>query len=337
MRYLKKINLIIIVALIISFNFQAQDFKWKAGYFGFMDNREYFNKYVNDQTIFGSRISGALGFSVNGNNTIMAGADFLYEFGSKGNLQVPDIILYYYGSRKNLDFYLGVFPRYHKINMPMALMIDTFQYFRPNIEGSLLSFKSSSFSHNIWIDWTGRQSFSRREAFLIGFSGLLKKNMFLYRHHFIMSHLAHSMLNLPEEHIRDNGGYSLMLGLDFSSLIHLDSLTLYAGFLGSYDRIRGVYDFRFPFGWIGEMDAVYKGFGLHATIYSGESQSIFSGDGFYKSTFYSRADAFYMITSSSIQGKLQFSFHFLPDVVDLSISLVIRAQLEGLFRYHHPN
>jgi hypothetical protein len=337
MKYLKETSLILLTSLVVSLSLKAQNFIWKIGYFGFMDNREYYNKYVNDQTIFGSRISGALGFSINDNNMIMAGIDFLYEFGSKGNLQVPDMILYYNGRRKNLDFYLGAFPRNHNLNMPMALMIDTFQYFRPNVEGSLLSFKSSSFSHNIWIDWTGRQSYNRREAFLVGFSGYYKKKMFLYCHHFIMSHLAHSMQNIPEEHIRDNGAYSVMLGLDFKSLIHIDSLSLYAGFLGSYDRIRGIYDFRLPFGWISELDAEYKGFGLHATLYSGESQSIISGDGFYKSTFYTRTDAFYMLTSSNIQGKLQFSFHFLPDVVDLSMSLVIHAQLDGLFRSHHPN
>ena len=67
-------------------NLSAQHFIYKAGYFGFFDNREYFNEFVNDQTIFGSRIYGELGYSFNENNRIMAGADYLYEFGSKGEL-----------------------------------------------------------------------------------------------------------------------------------------------------------------------------------------------------------------------------------------------------------
>jgi len=337
MKYYREYYLTLIILLVASLNIQSQVFNWEIGYFGFMDNREYFNKYVNDQTIFGSRIYGEAGFSFNESNKIMAGADYLYEFGSKGELLAPNILLYYNGNRKNLNFYLGAFPRYNNVVMPMALMIDTFQYYRPTVEGILLSYKTPVFLHNIWIDWTGRQSYDRRESFLLGFSGYAKKGILLYRHHFVMSHVAHSKLHTSDEHLRDNGGYSAMLGLDLSSLTRLDSLTFCAGILGSYDRIRGVYDFRFPFGWIGEMDAIYKGFGLHATIYTGDSQTIISGDGFYKSTFYSRADAYYQVTSSSIQGKLQFSFHFLPGVVDLSMSLVIHAQLEGLFRGHHSN
>jgi hypothetical protein len=128
-----------------------------------------------------------------------------------------------------------------------------------------------------------------------------------------------------------------MAGLNLSDFTFLDSLTFTTGLLGSYDRIRGIYDFRFPFGWLSEMDVKYKGFGIHGTVYSGNSQVIISGDGFYKSSFYSRADVYYQAGSSAIQGKLQFSFHFIPDVMDLSMSLVIRAKLDGIFGRHQSN
>jgi hypothetical protein len=128
-----------------------------------------------------------------------------------------------------------------------------------------------------------------------------------------------------------------MPGIDLSGIAKLDSLTISAGILGSYDRIRNVYDFRFPLGFISEINAVYRQFGLHGTIYSGGSQVITSGDGFYKSSFYARADAYYRVANPDIDGKLQFSFHFLPGVVDLSMSLVVRAHLDGKFRHHHSN
>ncbi len=315
----------------------AQHFVYKAGYFGFFDNREYFNRYVNDQTIFGSRLSGELGYSFDENNRIMAGADYLYEFGSKGEWIAPDVIAYYQGHSKHFGIYLGAFPRQGNISMPLALMSDTLQYYRPVVEGILIDFKTARFRHNIWIDWTSRQSTTKRETFLLGFSGHYQKGIFLYQHHFVMTHLAHALEHTSDERIRDNAGYSITPGLDLTRLSGLDSLTIYAGVLGSYDRLRGIYDFRFPVGIYGEVEALYKRFGIHGVIYSGDNQFITSGDGLYKASFYSRADLFYQASTPSIQGKVQCSFHFLPEVVDLSMSLVIRAQLEGLFRNRQPN
>jgi hypothetical protein len=333
----RKLSFILLFTLVVDSVAEAQDFRYKIGYFGFLDNREYFNRFVNDQTIFGSRIYGEAGLSFDVNKKIMAGADYLYEFGSKGELLRPDITLYYNSKNKNLDFYLGAFPRFNRIKMPMALMIDTFQYYRPNVEGILVSYSAGRFRHNVWIDWTGRQSYRTRERFMLGFSGWARTGIFTYQHHFVMSHVAHSLDQDPNQHLRDNGGFSAMIGLDLSSVAGLDSLTISAGLLGSYDRLRGVYDFVLPLGWIGELEAMYKGFGIHGTIYTGDSQEIISGDGFYRSTFYSRADAYYQVSGSEIQGRLQFSFHFIPGVVDLSMSLLVRAQLDGMFRDHHSS
>jgi hypothetical protein len=337
MKNYRKYSVAVLFWLFLLHFASAQQFIYKVGYFGFFDNREYFNEYVNDQTIFGSRIYGEIGYSFNEGNRIMAGMDYLYEFGSKGELIAPDITAYYNGRYKNLNLYIGAFPRVNRIVMPMALMTDTFQYYRPNVEGILINYKTPNFRHNIWIDWTGRQSYEKRESFLLGLSGYAKKGMLIYQHHFVMTHLAHSLTHGSDEQIRDNGGYSVMPGIDLSAVTGLDSLTLSAGFLGSYDRIRSVYDFSFPFGFLAEMGAVYKGFGLHGTLYSGESQVIVSGDGFYKSAFYSRADVYYQLTTHNIDGRVQFSFHFIPGTVDLSMSLVVRAQLDGIFKSHQSS
>ncbi len=329
--------LVLLANLLLLAGVHAQHFVYKAGYFGFFDNREYFNRYVNDQTIFASRVSGELGYSFDENNRIMAGVDYLYEFGSKGEWIAPDVIAYYRGHSKHFGIYLGAFPRQGNISMPMALMTDTFQYYRPLVEGMLIDFKTARFRHNIWIDWTSRQSATKRETFLLGFSGHYQHGMFLYQHHFVMTHLAHALEHTPDERIRDNAGYAITPGLDLTRLSGLDSLTVYAGVLGSYDRLRSIYDFRFPIGFYAEAEALYKHVGVHGIIYSGDNQFITSGDGLYKASFYSRADLYYLASTPAIQGKVQCSFHFLPEVVDLSMSLVIRAQLEGLFRNRQSN
>ena len=315
----------------------AQNFEYKAGYFGFFDNREYFNDYVNDQTIFGSRISGELGYSFNERNRIMAGLDYLYEFGSKGEWIAPDFIAYYQGQNKNAGIYMGAFPRQNKIAMPFALLNDTLQYYRPTVEGILIDFKRPGFYHNVWIDWTGRQSYTKKESFLLGFSMYLNRGVFFYQHHFVMTHLAHSMNVALEQHIRDNAGFTILPGADLTGMVPLDSLTLSAGVLASYDRIRGVYDFRFPVGFLGEINALYKNLGLKGTFYAGEKQVITSGDGFYQSDVYGRADIFYQRATARVSGKVQFSMHFIPGLVDLSMLLVVKASLEGPFRNHQSS
>src|SRR5512133_701608 len=303
--------IILLAGLVISTNGISQQFIYKAGFFGFFDNREYFNPYINDQTIFGTRISGEAGYDFNADNRIMAGINYLYEFGSKGEGIAPDFTAYYHGQRENAGIYLGAFPRYELVSMPFALMSDTICYYRPNVEGILLEYHRNGLYQNVWIDWTGRQSFEKKEMFLLGFSGFIKKGIFISQHHFVMTHLAHSKKHV-DEHIRDNAGFTVMPGLDLAEIISIDTLTINAGVLASYDRLRGVYDFRFPVGFISELNAGYKGFGLKATFYAGDNQMITSGDGFYKSDIYGRIDFFYRLTNSSISSKIQVSTHFVP-------------------------
>jgi len=168
---------------------------------------------------------------------------------------------------------------------------------------------------------------------MLGFSGYARAGMFTYRHHFIMTHLAHSKRRI-DEHIRDNAGFTVLPGLDFSELTPLDTLSLSAGILASYDRLRGVYDFSVPVGFLAELTAGYRNVGIHGMIYAGENQVITSGDGFYKSDFYCRADAFWQKANQGISAKAQVSLHFIPGVVDLSMSLVVRASINGVFRRH---
>lgn len=312
----------------------AQEFIWSVGNYSFFDNREYFNPFVDGQTIFGSRIFGSAGLAINDNNRFAFGADYLYEFGSKGEGRDPDIILYYQGRYRDLDFRIGAFPRYEGMALPLALFSDTIHYYRPNIEGMMLDYQGSAFRHNAWIDWTGRQTLTRKEAFMLGFSGVFSRGIIMYQHHFIMSHIAHSKDHDPDEHIRDNGAYNVMAGLNLSSYTVLDTLTFTSGVLGSYDRVRSVYDMTWPVGWITEADIGYRGFGLHGLYYRGEEQVIVSGDGFYRSDMYGRADLYYGRQSTYINGMLQFSMHFVPGITDLSMALVIRVQLDGALPLH---
>jgi hypothetical protein len=308
----------------------GQSFDWRTGFHGFFDNREYFNQYIDDQTMFGSRVYAEAGFSLNDDNHFMAGISYLYEFGSKGDLIAPDIILYYHTGKGPLEFYLGAFPRKGLINQPLMLLTDTLNYYRPNAEGMFLEFSKPWGYHNIWIDWTGRQTDTRRETFLLGGAGHFRKGVLFCEHHFIMYHFAAPAIPIPGDHLRDNGGLTAVCGLNLSGILPVDSLFISSGIGLSVDRIRNVYDFRTPVGWYTELGIEHKGFGMHGTCYLGDSHTIIYGDKFYTSDSYQRIDLYYTRSRSArIRGRLQFSFHFIPGVVDYSQMLVVLINLEG--------
>ncbi len=326
---MKRLTTILIVLIpgLVTF---GQNFEWKAGFHGFFDNREYFNEYTDAQTIFGSRLSVEAGFAVNGNNRFKAGLSYLYEFGSKGDLIAPDIIMYYNGQFKYINFFIGAFPRRNLIHHPLILLTDTLDYYRPNVEGMFLEFKAGRFYHSLWIDWTGRQTSEKRETFLIGGEGGIGRGIFFYRHNFIMYHFARPSVPIPGDHIRDNGGLTASLGLNLSSKIYLDSLTLTSGIAVSYDRLRSIYDFNFPAGWLNNIIIMHKGFGINGLYYEGDSQILLYGEGFYKSGRYGRIDLYYESNISHlIRCKLQFSFHFIPGIMDTSQSFSVYLSLDG--------
>ena len=193
-----------------------------------------------------------------------------------------------------------------------------------------LGFKTGWGYHNIWIDWTSRQTGTKRETFLIGGEGMLKRGILFYQHNFIMYHFAGPAVPIPDDHIRDNGGLTVSIGVNLSSKTFFDSLVFTSGAVLSYDRIRHEYDFNYPLGWLSNLTIMHKGFGINGTCYNGNRQILLYGDGFYKSKNYGRIDLFYQNRKSNrINGKLQFSFHFVPGNVDFSQSFVIYIGLDG--------
>jgi hypothetical protein len=328
---LRKCQLIALFVVFSALDISAQQFDWKTGYVGFFDDREGDNLYAYAQTMFGCRISAEAGVSIDERNRFGAGIDYMYEFGSKGNLIAPDIILYFSGSYKKFTYSMGAFPRFGKLAMPQALLKDSLNYYRPNLEGIYLEYNTSGFRHNLWVDWTARKSQTVREAFSVGLSGSFNKGLFVYQHHFLINHLAYTAPYIPGTHLRDNAGYTVMAGINLSSLTGLDTLVVTTGILGSADYLRDVYGFHFPIGWMGEFEARYKGFGLHGLLYSGDEQDIFTGDRSFTSDFYTRADAYYMISNKLIDSRLQISFHHLVLDNEFSAQIVVRVHIGNMF------
>ena len=325
---MRKVFTVFICALSV-YTINAQSLGWKTGFFGFFDNREYFNEYTYDRTLFGSRLIAEADFALDERNSFATGLNYLYEFGNDDDWHKPDFTLYY-NYNGNINYYLGLFPRHQLINQPLVLLSDTIGYFRPNIEGMFIEYRRPFIYHNIWIDWTSKQGDEKKEIFMIGGSGRLDIGRFFYEHHFSFVHYALPSIVTPNDHIRDNGGIVSMVGTDLSHRYFFDTLCLSVGLVCSYDRLRHVYDTEISTGFYSELKLGYKNIGVNGTFYLGNGNILIYGDRFYRSDSYQRLDLYYKLGKSErIYGIVQFSAHFIPGTIDYSQLLLLRISLEG--------
>ncbi|HPT11097.1 MAG TPA: hypothetical protein PLP69_00610 [Bacteroidales bacterium] len=325
---------IFLILFILPLNALSQQFDWKIGYLGFLDNREVDNVAIYGQTMFGSRLSGEIGVSPEGKGRFAAGTDFLYEFGWQGAYKRPSLLLYYENSYRNFNFSFGSFSRYNKTDMPIALLSDTLNYYRPEIQGLYFEYKTPSFRQNLWIDWTGRKTKEVRESFIAGMSGYYSRGLFIYQHHLVLNHIS---LTEPMEvgtYVRDNLGATVKTGLNLSSVTPLDSLALMAGGIVSLDRQRTFYDFKYSKGITFEVEAGYRNFGLHEMACFSDGLTILSGDSPYTATYYSRTDLYYVMKKEWLEAKIQFSYHHIPLTDMVSTMLVLRVNTMGVFKKH---
>ena len=324
-----RIKILLIGSVILySAECYGQRVSMQTGFNGFLDNREYYNPYAQPQTMFGVRLSGIGKITFSQNIEIGAGADILYEFGDKLRNENIKPVIYFHFDKKFINLYLGTFPRRGLIHMPLFMQSDTIFYYRPNCDGIFLDFKKSWGNQTLWLDWTSRQADTIRETFQIGGSGKLQKGIFLYRHDFIMTHYALSGDRISDEHIRDNGGFYLGAGINLSS--HLfDSLTFQTGYCFSYDRLRSVYDFSFYNGSLSQFYIELYPFGIRTSFYFGEGQVQLWADGLYRAKYYNRTDfVWHIFKQQNLQGSVEFSFHVIEEVLDMSQSFKIRALID---------
>jgi hypothetical protein len=326
-------GLSIMFTLLTFFQFQDainQDIIWHLGIHNFFDNREYFNNYVQPQSMLGTRVFGDIGLSLDKNNQFCTGANILYEYGSSFHSKNISPVIYFKHQSEFAQVNMGAFPRKDLIDLPYVLQTDTFQYYRPNVEGIFLKFHTSNSYQKLWLDWTSRQTNTDRETFLIGATGNINSNILYFRYDFIMYHYAGTAIPDTNDHIRDNGGIVLSGGLNLSKYTALDSLTISPGIAMSYDQHRNVYELDYRFGSITKIFGSYKGTGIRSTTYFGEGQTQMVGDGLYSAKFYSRLDLFIgFFRKSRVKSRVEFSLHFLPEVVDVSQQFFIYLSIGG--------
>jgi hypothetical protein len=202
-------------------------------------------------------------------------------------------------------------------NFPRALLNDTLMYYRPNIQGLLARYHNDHFMQTGFIDWLSRQTDTQREQFIFGEEGKYRPSLswpFYISHFAFMMHDAGAAILLPNDHITDNGGAEILLGLDFTKKQHLlDSLSFEAGTLISFQRERGVDGFATPKGFVAHAFGSFGRFAVFDEFYTGQGSDIGYGDAFYEKKFYDRLDLiFNTFAAKGLKGQFVLSIHRTP-------------------------
>lgn len=290
----------------------AQVPEYKITFNQIFDNREYFSEYAFPQTIFGARLDAALLFHVDSTSHFAAGMSYFYENGSSVLENSPNVILYYEYSGDKLALNFGSFPRREKLEMPDVFLNDTLNYYRPNVEGALLSYTGSIGKVQGFIDWTGRVSEDRRETFLAGFTSEIFAGKIFIEPSFLMYHNARSYASSDTIHLQDNGIMSILAGYSVNETGKSISLKLSSGFISSYNRFRPD-EFSWGKGIISNIKLGYGIFGLKGVYYFGTPIEFEYGDPFYRSGNYGRLDLFAdPFRNPRIQSKIGWNLHFVP-------------------------
>jgi hypothetical protein len=313
----------LIPALLLFANIAAhsQDLLWKAGVHTFFDNAEFGGSTsLTPQTMAGVHVAPEIGLALDGRHSVHAGIDLLHEYGSDKAIDIYTPVAYYQYEGAPFRFYAGSIPRNMILEKyPRMFFTDSISNYRPTINGIFWEYGTSKKYANLWLDWTGRQSEARREAFFIGWSGRYYNKMFYAQHFGYMFHYAKTKNPVSDEFIHDNGLTLTSVGLDLSETFGLEKFETGIGYSLALDRDRGAGKWNAPQGMLWELKAEYKGLGLFNTYYKGEGQQIYRadhgsdlywGDPAYGADEYERVDLYIrFMHTKAVKLKFTYSIH----------------------------
>jgi hypothetical protein len=258
----------------------------------------------------------------------------MQEFGAPKTADNLHLLMYYHykdkGDGGNTQFRFGAFPRAGALDLPKWFFCDDSVYSRPFVHGAALEIRRFGAAFNVWVDWTGRQADTVREAFLFGYGAGYGYGMFFARHDFMMYHLAAPGIPIPDDHVKDNGGLSVEAGIARGRVAFIDSVTFSIGGIVSLDRDRGDNIWHTPAGGFVRGEASKGWFALRGTAYSGEPQRLVWGDSFYGLNSFGRIDLIArFVNKRDVTADLFPSIHFFSNKVGYSQHFLLSANIRG--------
>jgi hypothetical protein len=321
---IKKTYFVIVLSIFTTITVKAQTVDVHFNGLGFLDNHEYKEFVERSRTYSGTRTALDFGLNLDSLNSFVVGVNALHEFGAHPFFGKVDPVIYYQYKSQAWQFNAGSFPREGLVsNFPRALLNDTLRYFRPNIEGLLARYQNTHGYETFFIDWLSRQTVTDREQFIFGASGKYAPKVdgaFYIQHYFFLMHDAGAEVLLPGDHINDNGGAQVRLGLDLThKQTTFDSLAVEAGGMISLERSRGIDGFQTPKGFVAGVYLGYHKLALFDEFYAGQGHHIVYGDSYYSKKTFNRVDVIYTpFLFKNIKGQFIFSFMQTPESTDSS-------------------
>lgn len=283
-----------------------------------MDNREYDPRVGKAESIMGARLDFAGGIKQDSTSGVYLGLNYMYEYGGELDGVKPSLNMYYEINRSDFAFLVGAFSKEKMIDFPLFMFSDSWNYYQPNMGGMAFEFRRKWGKQNIFVDWTGRRSSIRREAFIVGVSGIYRHKVFYLENFGYMFHHALTSGSNAHEHIRDNGVGALFFGVDFSAGTLFDILRCDVGVLGNYNRTRPA-DLALYGGVMGRLNAHYKHVGVELTSYRGYDLHVPLGDPLYLNGHYTRLDLCAIpLRGKYLESVFKWSLHFTAGVLSSS-------------------
>lgn len=299
----------------------SQTPEWGVSVTPFFDNTEFGgSKKEIDQTMAGTRVAPEIGLSFDTLHRVHVGIAMLQEFGSSKEVDSYHPIAYYEFNQAPFKFCMGAFPRDSVTgDYPRVFFQDSISYYRPLINGLVWKIYNSSSHMKVWIDWTGRQTETQREAFFMGWAGKTQKGMLYLQHFGYMFHYA-KMKNAPDsQYIHDNGLALTSIGIDLSKQTGFEKLNVDAGWLIGLEDSRGsggwqthnalLVQANIEYKGVGFSDSYYRGVG-QMSFYEQENNKLYWGEPIYRNREYNRAD-FYVkfINTDKVNVKFVYTLH----------------------------
>ena len=275
----------LLFSVIPSFSAERKDtvqFAYDVNFDMNFDNREFSrSRFSPAMTIFGSRLSPSLGFSVKQtaglSHKVMLGADLMKDFGSQEDSigLMKEMTMYYLLQKKteknHFTLQAGIFPRTSMEGYYSdAFFSDSLKFYDNNIEGLLLKLRRKNAYFEAGCDWMGQYSKYHRERLMIFTAGSGKILPFLslgysaYMYHFANSETVKGLV--------DNFLFNPYVKADFGSLVGLDELSVRAGWIEVLQNDRmNIGHYIFSGGAEIALEARHRDIGIRNTIFAGRT------------------------------------------------------------------
>jgi hypothetical protein len=340
---MKKISSIFYLFLFTGAALYSQGFTWNANLYTFFDNVEFGGSaYKIPQTMAGGIFTPGASITLDSVHGLHAGVSLIREFGSEKVIDKIDPVIYYSCTRGNLEFMMGAFPRMAVVGKyPRMFFQDSLSYYRPNINGISVRYSVSKSYLSLWLDWTGRQSYTTRESFLAGMSGRYTRGMFYIQNFAYMFHLAGSSNPADIEGLHDNLLFQASAGIDLSGKTILDVLDFNAGWVAGIERERNrskgfilrdgfLAETRIGYGIMGFFNTFYTGSGL-MEYYTDHGDELYWGDPAYRAATYNRSDlSLRFFRNRKVDIGLTYSLHFLEREIYNEQLLKVKVDINNL-------